>query len=108
MMFALAITNGAAVAAAMCEHQNMVAHAVALQSPDEHVSGDAMSEEAAATAASKKGSFGDVAGSVAGYILPGDTVQLHPLMLRSMRRPMTDAAGLGSRSLRPLLEPPLA
>ena len=108
MIFALAITNGAAVTAAMCQHENAFAHAAALQSADESVSRDAVSEEAAAAAASKKGFSSDGAASVASYIVPNASLHFPPPVLDSTSRRMTDAAGLGSRSVPPLLEPPLA
>lgn len=108
MIFALAVTNGAAVTAAMCQHGNSLAHAAALESGKRTVSQEAVGEEAAAKAISKKASFTDAAASVTGYILPANPLAFPMRVLDRPTKPVVDAAGLASRSLRPLLEPPLA
>ena len=59
IMLAFAFTNGAALATAVCQHRDASAHLAASYSLDAEVSAEALSEETAATAASKKGAVGD-------------------------------------------------
>ena len=109
IMLAFALTNGAALAAAMCQHRDAGAHIAASYSLDAEVSAAALGEETAASAASKKGSVGDTgSGSPAGYMVPPESPLVPARMAEPGSRPATQAAGLADRSLRPLLEPPLA
>ena len=63
MIFVLVLAHGSSVAAAICRHQDGVAHVAALQSSDAGISAAAFGEEAAGKAASRKGAPAD-AGSV--------------------------------------------
>ena len=109
IMVAFLLANGPAVAMAMCQHGDARAHAAALQSSEAGVSVVAQSEETAAKAESKKGSLSDAATTLlAGYILPPDSSRLELRLSERVDRYMTSASGLGSRSVPPLLEPPLA
>lgn len=109
IMFALAVTNGPAIAMAMCQHEDARAHAAARHNPDAGVSAAARTEEAAAREAAKRGSLGDAATTLlAGYILPSDSPPLLPRSVEPTGGHSTHAPGLPSRSVPPLLEPPLA
>ena len=109
LMLVLAIANGPAVASAICQHQDARAHAAAVQSTDAGVAADALSEETAAKATSVDGALGDAAGTLlAGYMLPPEPVLLPPGFVDATIRSMPDDLGQVSRSVPPLLEPPLA
>ena len=108
MIFAFLIANGPAVAMAMCQHEDARAHAAALQSMETEISVVAQSEEAAAKAASKKGSLSEAATTLlTGYILPSDLSPFPPRVVEPAGQHVADASRLGSRSVPPLLEPPL-
>jgi hypothetical protein len=108
MIFAFLIANGPAVAMAMCQHEDPRAHAAALQSLEAEISVVAQSEEAAATAASKKGSLNEAATTLlAGYILPGDPPSFPRRFVEPAAAHLADSSRMGSRSVPPLLEPPL-
>lgn len=108
IMLALALTNSSAVAAAMCQHVDAKAHAFALQSPNRDVAGAAINEEAAA-AANKKGTLADAAAvQLAGFLLPSSPSIGAPRSIEPMSRAATHPARLASRTVSPLLEPPLA
>jgi hypothetical protein len=109
IMFALAVTNSAAVASVMCQHEDLRAHVLARESHDAAVSQAALTEETADKGTAKKRSFADAAGaSLSGFALPPEAISV-PLRLREPQdRNATDAASLANRSLRPMLEPPLA
>lgn len=106
ILFALTLGNGAAMAAAICQHQDARAHAAALHSSDTAVAAAALSEDRAATA-EKEGTVSDGASaSLLGYVLPSEP----ELALRGAERenlPKTAARRLSGRSPPPLLEPPL-
>ena len=109
IMFAFVFANGPAVAMAKCQHGDARAHAAALQSPEVEVSVVAQSEETAAKAVSKKASLTDAAATLlAGYILPTDPTSFPRRFVDLTKTIMTNAPGLGSRSVPPLLEPPHA
>ncbi len=109
MIFALSITNGVAVASAICEHEDARAHALARASADAGVAAVAIGEEKAAEAASSKASLADASGNLlAGYMLPPEPVLQPSPRLDPASRPMSHPAELDGRSLRPMLEPPLA
>jgi hypothetical protein len=109
IMFAFVFTNGPAVAMAMCEHEDVRAHAAALQSSDDGASIVAQSEDTAARAAAKQGTLGDAAATLlGGYILPPAIVALPTHVGETLRQPAADRLRMASRSVPPLLEPPLA
>ena len=109
MIIALVIGNGSAVAQAVCRHLDAREHAIARQSQDAKVAAVALSEEAAAAVASKKGALGSNASlSLPAYILPAASLSPVPHAVAPMRGPRAESAPLSSRSIRPLLEPPVA
>lgn len=109
LIFALAFMNGAAVAAAICQHQDGRDHALARASSDQRVAAQAVSEEAAAATTSKKAAVSDAAATwLAGHGMPSDPPTF-PLMRAETIRSVGDgAAKLASRTVPPLREPPLA
>jgi hypothetical protein len=109
MMITLVVANGSAAAGAMCQHRDARAHAMARQSQDAKIAAVALTEEAAAAAASKKGALGSSASvSLPAFILPSAALTPAPHAVEPMRRPQLESAPLSSRSIRPLLEPPVA
>ena len=109
IMFAFVIVNGPAVALAKCQHEDALTHAAALQSSDSEVSAVAQSEETAATAVSKNGFLSEAATTLlAAYILPTAASSFPRRFVEPAHSLMTNATGRGSRSVPPLLEPPLA
>ncbi|MFN7000527.1 MAG: hypothetical protein ACK4ST_10935, partial [Elioraea tepidiphila] len=106
LILALAVTNGPAVAAAMCRHDDGRAHAAARHSADAAVAAAARGEEEAAQAALEKAPLGDAAsGLLAGYVLPPDARVPAPRLVRREARETARAAPLHGRSPPPLLEP---
>jgi hypothetical protein len=109
MILVLVLAHGSSVAAAICRHQDGVAHVAALQSSDAGISAAASSEETAGKAASRKGAPAD-AGSVSS---PSDMLPTPglPVPLR-VREPVeqspADAPRLLGATVPPLLEPPSA
>jgi hypothetical protein len=109
MMIALVVANGSAAAGAVCRHRDARAHAVARQSQDAKVAAVALTEEAAADVASKKGALGSNASvSLPSCILPCAALAPAPHAAEPMRRLQLESTPLPSRSIRPLLEPPVA
>jgi hypothetical protein len=109
MIVALVVANGSAAAGAVCRHRDAREHAIARQSQDAKVATVALSEEAAAAAASKKGALGSNASlSLPAYVLPATALSPVPHAVAPMRGPQAESAPLSSRSIRPLLEPPVA
>ncbi len=109
MIVVLVLAHGSSVAAAICRHQDGVAHVAALQSADSATAALAYGEEAAGKAASGKGVPAE-AGSVSS---PSDMLPTPGLVppLRSeepVERAPADAPVLVGASIRPLLEPPSA
>lgn len=108
-MFALVLTNGTAIATAMCGHTDAQAHAAALQSTDARVASAAMTEDAASSTASKQATPADGAAvQLAGFLLPSNPVLPTPGSSGALDRRPADAAKLASRAISPLLQPPLA
>jgi hypothetical protein len=108
MMITLGVANGSAAAGAMCLHRDARAHAVARQSRDAKIAAVALTEEAAAAAVSKKGALGSSASlSLPAYVLPGAALAPAPHAAEPMQGPQMDSPPLSSRSIRPLLEPPV-
>ena len=109
MMITLVVANGSAAAGAMCQHRDARAHAMARQSQDAKVAAVALTEEAAAALASKKGALESNASlSLPAFVLPGATLTPAPHAVEPMPRPQRESTPLPSRSIRPLLEPPVA
>jgi hypothetical protein len=107
LMLTLSVTNGAAVAAAVCEHRDARAHQAALASSDLEIAADAHHEEAAAAAAEKKAGLADAAAvQLAGFLQPAEPAFAVPAAVAMTLRP-GDAARLSHRTTRPLLTPPL-
>jgi hypothetical protein len=109
MIFVLVLAHGSSVAAAICRHQDGVAHVTALQSDDAAISAAAYGEESAGRSSSGKGVPAD-AGSASS---PSDMLPT-PGLLPPLRaeepaeRDPGDARMLVGASIRPLLEPPSA
>lgn len=109
MIVTLMVANGSAVAGAICRHQDAREHAIARWSQDAQVRTGALMEDAAAAAASKKGALGSVASlALPAYVLPPATLPAVPPAAKPMHQPDAESAPLPSRSIRPLLEPPVA
>jgi hypothetical protein len=109
MMLVLAIANGPAVAAAICEHRDARSHAAAAASADAGVSAEALGEEAAAKAAAGDAALGDAASTLlAGFLLPVQPSSLPFRAVEASTMGLGPAAVLTGRSVPPLLEPPLA
>ena len=109
MIIMLVAANGSAVAGELCRHRDAREHAMARQSQDAKVAAVALSEEAAAAAAAKKGALGSSTSlALPAYIVPDAALTPAPHAAEPMRSPQADSAPLPSRSIRPLLEPPLA
>jgi hypothetical protein len=109
MILALVMTQGTAMASALCRHQNAQAHMLARQSHDAKIAAVAFGEEEAAATASKKAS--PSADSSSHW--PAEMLPLEPEapMLRIFEplrlRPGVYAA-LASATILPLLKPPSA
>lgn len=109
MIFVLVLAHGSSVAAAICRHQDGVAHVAALQSEDSGVSAAAYGEETAGKAASRMGTPAD-AGSVTSPsdLLPTPGLQVPFRVREEVERHPADSPVLIGASVRPLLEPPSA
>jgi hypothetical protein len=109
MTLMLVMAHGSSVAAAICRHQDGVAHAAALQSEDAGISAAAHGEETAAKTGAKKGAPAD-SGSIswASDMLPTPGLPIpFPANEAAMLSP-AEASILVGASVRPLLEPPSA
>ncbi|MGA9580955.1 MAG: hypothetical protein WBR13_03165 [Allosphingosinicella sp.] len=109
MVFVLVLAHGSSVAAAICRHQDGVAHAAALQSEDPGISAAAYDEETAGKAASRMGAPAE-AGSATfpSDMLPTPGLQVPFRVRERVERSPADAPVLIGASVRPLLEPPSA
>jgi hypothetical protein len=109
MILAMVFGQGSAMANAVCRHQNLREHVLARQSHDASVAAVSQREDAAADAASKKGSrTGDTSSQWPAQLLPPamETARA-PRAERTRLRPARHAP-LPSAVIRPLLEPPSA
>lgn len=109
MIFVLVLAHGSSVAAAICRHQDGVAHVAALQSSDVGIAAAAYGEETAGKAASRKGVPAD-AGSVSSPsdMLPTPGLKVPFRASEPVERSPAEAPMLVGASVRPLLEPPSA
>ncbi|HEX8239126.1 MAG TPA: hypothetical protein VF574_05230 [Allosphingosinicella sp.] len=107
MILVLVMAHGTSVSAAICRHQDGVAHAAARQSADEGISAAAYSEESAAKTGSRKGAPAD-SGSVSwpSDMLPTPGLAVPFRASEPVERIFPDAAVLIGASVSPLLEPP--
>lgn len=109
MMLTLVLTNSAALAAAVCQHESAGAHASALESTQADIAAEAIAEEAAAAAAGKEGALADAGGlQLGGYVVPSDPFLPTPASPAIVHGRALDAAKRPSLAVSPLLEPPLA
>ena len=109
MIIVLVAANGSAVAGAMCHHRDAREHEIARQSRDTKASAAALTEEAAAAVASKNGTMGSNAAlALPAYILPDATVPPAPRDAEALPSRQMDPRPLSSRTISPLLEPPVA
>jgi hypothetical protein len=93
---------------AMCQHEDARAHVAALQSAEAVEAIVAQTEEAAAERVSKQGIVSDAATTLlAGYILPPESPQFLIRFVERTGRDDTRFPRLETRSVPPLLEPPL-
>ena len=109
MIFVLVLAHGSSVAAAICRHQDGVAHVAALRSDDAGVAAAAFGEETAGKAASKRGAPADAGStSLASDMLPPPGLPVPFRAKEAAERNPADVPMLAGASLRPLLEPPSA
>jgi hypothetical protein len=109
MIITLVVANGSAIAGAVCHHRDAREHAIARHSQDAKIAAVALTEEAAAAVASKNGTLGSNATlSLPAYILPEAALAAAPRAVEPIRARQLEPAPLSSRSIRPLLEPPVA
>ncbi len=100
--------NGAGVAAAICQHEDARAHALALHSGDEKRAIGALAEESAAAAEDDEALGAAAAVQLAGFLLPlGPSISLVRFP-EFIGQPSRAPLALTSRSIAPLLEPPLS
>lgn len=109
MIVALVIGHGGSYAAAICHHQNAEEHALARLSHDGPVAAKALSEETAASVASKEATGLSASPSAwAADMLPNQGLVAPFRIFEPIRTPIVDQARLASRSVPPQLEPPAA
>ncbi|HEX8309379.1 MAG TPA: hypothetical protein VF645_13265 [Allosphingosinicella sp.] len=109
MILVLVMAHGSSVAAAICRHQDGVAHVAALGSQDAGISAAAYGEETAAKAAGGKGAPAD-SGAVhsPSDMLPAPALPVPSEVTEPAERNPAEAPILIGASIRPLLEPPSA
>jgi hypothetical protein len=99
MMLTLVLTNSAATAAALCQHDSVDAHVSARQSSQADVAAGAIIEEAAAAAANKDGASADTGALQSSlYVLPSDPVVPAPALLALEHRRPADATQRAGRA----------
>jgi hypothetical protein len=109
MMLALVMTQGTAMASAVCRHQGVQEHILARESHDARVAAVALGEEEAADTASKKASqSADSPSHWPAELLPAEPEAAPLRIVEPLRlRPALHAA-LASATILPLLKPPSA
>lgn len=109
MILALVVTQGSAIAAAACRHQNVQEHVLARQSPDLKIAAVSLREDAAADAAAKKASSrGDSSANWPAELLPAGIATSEPARAERLRLRPREHSALASTLVAPLLEPPSA
>ena len=107
MIFMLVIAHGSSVAAAICRHQDGVAHAAALKSDDAGISGAAFAEETAGMARSKGAAPVDPGSvSLTSDMLPAPDLPVPFRTEAPVERIFAGVSVLVGASIAPLLEPP--
>jgi hypothetical protein len=105
---AFVVSQGTSFAASVCQHESPRAHAAALQSHDKKIAGQALTEEAAGSVASKKGSPSDGGSpSPASDMLAPATFIAPFRIVDATRRHLIDPPERAGISVLPLLPPPL-
>jgi hypothetical protein len=109
MMMTLTLISGTSIAIAMCRHQGAQMHIVALQDSDRNVAAEAHLEEAAASAASKRGTLADAGAlSLPAFIIPDPVGPVASLAGGAIRWRPARTERATSWSVDPLLRPPAA
>jgi hypothetical protein len=108
MILALVMTQGTAMAAALCRHQNAQEHVLARQSKDAETAAVSIREDAASAAAAKKASQSADAGSWPAELLPAELQAVPAPALERLRLRPAEQAALPSATVLPLLKPPSA
>jgi hypothetical protein len=105
----LVVANGSAAAGAICHHRDARDHENARLSQNAKVAAVALTEEAAASAASKNGALGSSASlTLPVYILADAAIPPAPEAVEPMLGAQRAPPPLPGRSIPPLLEPPAA
>ena len=109
MIFALVVTQGSAMAQAVCRHESAKAHMLARESSDARVAAVSLREEAAAAASSKKAAqSADASAHWPAQMLPAEADAPPPRAIEPVRLRPAPAATLASTTIPPLLKPPSA
>ena len=104
---ALLLSNGTAVAQAMCQHATTEAHTIAKSSSDERAASSATVEEMAERAAAKSGTLADVPTAFGAAVLPSGEAQVRFAMIGQGAWPIAEARALARRVIAPPERPPL-
>jgi hypothetical protein len=109
MILALVVTQGTAMAAAVCRHETVQAHSAARASEDRTVASVALDEESAASTRSKKApSSSDLSGGWPAPLLPPASVAAPDRTAEPVRLRPPAYSALPSVTRVPLLKPPSA
>jgi hypothetical protein len=109
MILALVMTQGSAMAAALCRHQSIHEHIAARESHDRKIAAVSLAEESAAAVASKKASqSADTSVHWPAEMLPAGIATEPFRAVERIRVRPADQAALPSATLPPLLKPPSA
>ncbi len=101
--------NGTTVALAMCQHEDIQAHADARASADEQVASAAVAEEAAERSVTHSKAFSDGSpASVVAFVMASDMPTLQGLESNSTSALLFDERIPPGSITAPLLRPPLA
>ena len=107
IMLVFAATNLVAAPLALCGHTDARAHTAALKSSDAFTAAVAKGEDAAASTAEKKRMLADAASSSLIAALFPTGSELPGLQRVASRQRIVDDSELATRTLPPLLKPPL-